>query len=179
MELKNIKESVVEIIKEFPTKSENLLQKNSYFRHVYSLLVGANSFLEIGYRKGIFVEVCKNMGIKSTHIDITDELLRATASKDNKCITSPSLSYLKKCRSKFDLIFQDGSKRYHCRKKEYDLIVKRSILKKNGRIIVDDLHYPDCKKAFKYAIRTHGFDSEVFFVTDNSRYKMGLLKLKS
>jgi hypothetical protein len=179
IELKDIGESVVEIVNKFPTKTENLLHKNSYFRHVYSLLVESNSFLEIGYRKGIFVEVCKHLGIKSTHIDITDDLLRATASKNNKCITSPSLSYLKKCRSKFDLIFQDGSKGCHCRKREYDLIVERSILRENGIIIVDDLHYPACKKAFEYAIKKYGFGSETFSVTDNGRYKMGLLKLKS
>ena len=175
IKLKKIDSSIVEVIKGFPTRSENLLQKNSYFRYVYSLLVDSSSFLELGYRKGIFVEVCKSLGVKSTHVDITDELLRATSSKKNKCITSSSVSYLKRCRGKFDLIFQDGSKDGDCRRKEYDIIDSRSIMSGNGKIIVDDLHYPECKKAFEYAIKKYGFIGETFSVTDNSKYRMGLL----
>ena len=174
-----IEKARVDIIKEFPTNSDRLLQKESYFRRVYSLLIDSKSFLEIGYRKGLFVEICKFLEIQSEHVDISDDLLRAVPSENNKCITSPSLSYLKECKSKFDLIFQDGSKEYDCRKKEYDLIVSGSILKEKGKIIVDDLHYPACKKAFNYAIKRHGFHGKTFSARENLEYKMGLLQFKS
>lgn len=175
IKLKDINESIVELVDGFPTNSDNLLHKNSYFRHVYSLLVDSDSFLEIGYRKGIFVEVCRSLGIRSEHVDIADDLLKATSSRENKCVTSSSIDYLKGCSKKFDLIFQDGSKEYGCRKKEYDLIMKNKILKKEGKIIVDDLHYPGCKKAFLYAVQKYKFNSKTFNVKENKNYIMGLL----
>lgn len=178
IDLKDIKKSIIDIVESFPTNSDNLLHKNSYFRHVYSLLVDSDGFLEIGYRKGILVEVCRSLGIRSEHVDISDDLLKATSSKENKCVTSSSIDYLKGCSKKFDLIFQDGSKEYGCRKKEYDLIIKNKILKKEGKIIVDDLHYPGCKNAFLYAVQKYKFNSKTFNVNnvkENKNYIMGLL----
>ena len=179
IKLKDINESIVELVDGFPTNSDNLLHKNSYFRHVYSLLVDSDSFLEIGYRKGIFVEVCRSLGIRSEHVDITDDLLKATSSRENKCVTSSSIDYLKGCSKKFDLIFQDGSKDYQCRVEEYDLIIRNNLLKSNAIVIVDDLHYKGCKKAFNYAIDKYGFKSRTAKVTDKREkgYKMGFLYL--
>ena len=166
---------VKKVIEEFPTSTKRMLDKKSYFWVVYSRLVGSSSFLEIGYRKGIFTEICKALEIPSVHIDISDEMLKALPTDNNQCITIDSISYLKKCSRKFDLIFQDGSKEYKDRVKEYDLIMSNSILLKGGTIIVDDLHYQGSKDAFKYAYERYNFGWVTTKVKDKKTYEMGIL----
>ncbi len=164
------------VIEDFPTNTKRTLDKESYFWVVYSYLLSADRFLELGYRKGFFTEVCKAMGINSVHVDISDRLLKALPTKLNKCITISSIDYLKKCSGEFDVIFQDGSKRYKDRVKEYNLIMGRGILaSENGIIIVDDLHYDDCKKAFDYAVEEYGFVPKLIKVKDKRYYNMGVL----
>ena len=147
----------------------------SYFHVVYSHLIEADNFLEIGYRKGLFVEVARALVVTSTHVDIDDALLRAKSDKKNTCHTSDSISFLKKCEESFDLIFQDGAKDYKTRKKEYDLIMKRGILRKGGIILVDDLHYAGCQKAFDYASKKYGFETREAKVMDKKPYSIGIL----
>ena len=101
--------------------------------------------------------------------------MRATPTKRNQCITSDSIKYLQKCTSCFDLIFQDGSKRYKDRLTEYSLIMDRSLLRPNGIIIVDDLHYSDCQKAFDKAVSVYDFEHKYVNVKDKMAYRMGIL----
>jgi len=170
-----IRENIVKIVEEFPTNTDRTLNPYSYFHIVYSLLDNASSFLEIGYRKGLFTEVARAMGIKSVHIDISDKLLRAVSTKDNECITMDSISYLKKCKRQFDLVFQDGAKDYKTRRIEYNLLMG-GILSKGGIIISDDLHYPECRKAFDYAVREYQLSPEIRKVKDKKTYELGILR---
>jgi hypothetical protein len=106
----DLPEGIIKVVEQFPTNNLDLLHKDSYFRYVVNMIKDSSSFLEIGYRKGIFIEVCKYFQIPSVHIDISDELLRAQPTIDNQCYTTDSLSFLKSCDRSFDCIFQDGSK---------------------------------------------------------------------
>ncbi|KKN36885.1 hypothetical protein LCGC14_0768950 [marine sediment metagenome] len=171
--------NINKIAKSFPTNSDALLHPKSYFRCVYSYLSQSKRFLEIGYRKGIFVEICKYLNIFSIHVDITDKLLRAIPTKQNACFTTDSLKYLSSCRDRFDLIFQDGAKVYKTRKKEYDLIMQNNILAEGGIILVDDLHYPSCFKAFKYAVSRYKLVHSKKLVYDKNEYYLGVLREKS
>ena len=145
----DLSQGIIDVIEKFPTSSADFLSPNTYFRYVNHFLKESKKFLEIGYRKGVFVEVCKWHGIESVHVDITDELLRAKPTEDNRCVTSSSLKFLRTTTEQFDLIFQDGAKDYRTRKVEYELILTHYILTPSGTIVVDDLHYPDCGKAFQ------------------------------
>lgn len=140
--------NIVRVIKDFPTRNSDLLSNRSYCRYINAFLSTATHFLEIGYRKGIFVEICKEYGLSSVHVDITDKQLKAKPTPKNRCVTSDSISFLKTVTERFDVIFQDGSKEYKTRQKEYRLIKDRGILLDKGIIIVDDLHYGGCKRAF-------------------------------
>lgn len=162
-------------VENFSVNKDRIFHKHSYFWIVYTYLVKSNHFLEIGYRKGLFTEVCRALNIPSVHIDISDKILRAKSDDKNCCLTIDSLSYLEKCTEKFDLIFQDGSKDFHVRQKEYDIINNSSILNSNGVILVDDLHYPDCQKSFEYAIKKYKFLHKTVKVKDKKSYNMGIL----
>lgn len=172
----NIDPKVRKVIEEFPTNTKRILSKKSYFWVIYSYLRESSSFLEIGYRKGLFAEICRAMSVRSIHVDISNKLLRAHSSENNKCITMDSMKYLKESEDAFDLIFQDGSKIYRDRVKEYNLIMSNSILKDYGTIIIDDLHYGDCEKAFNYAIKKYKFDSKTVKVKDKRSYSVGILQ---
>ncbi len=180
IKLKNIRADVLRSIGDvFPERLSRMTGENSYFRYVYSLLCDSSSFLEIGYRWGVFVNVCGILKVNSEHVDICDKRLRVKSNKNNKVITTPSIDYLTTCDKRFDLVFQDGSKDYQCRVEEYDLIIRNNLLKSNAIVIVDDLHYKGCKKAFNYAIDKYGFKSRTAKVTDKREkgYKMGFLYL--
>ena len=171
-----MKDFIRTVVEDFPTNSKKLLDKKSYFWVVYFHLLKSKSFLEIGYRKGLFVEVCKTLNMDSIHIDITDKLLRATPTDNNQCFTIDSVVYLKQCTRSFDLIFQDGSKTYTDRSTEYDLIMDNSLLQSNGVIIADDLHYPDCQRAFDRAVSDYGFEHSYVNVKDKKVYRMGIIR---
>ena len=166
---------IIALLDNFPTNTSRLVNKESYFWVVYENLKAASHFLEIGYRKGVFVEVCKALGIKSVHLDISDQLLRAKPTDTNRCMTINSLDYLKECDEQFDLIFQDGCKKFKTRIKEYDYIVSKNILSPGGKIIVDDLHYSDCQKAFDMVIKKYGYQHKIFQCRDKQNYPVGLL----
>ena len=172
----NLPDHIEQIIKDFPTKSEPLLASDSYVRLIFKYLQNANSFLEIGYRKGLFCEICKAMDIKSVHVDISDKLLRATPTKKNRCLVSNSLDFLNNCTEQFDLIFQDGSKSFNVRIEEYAVIKNRNILSKNGVILIDDLHYPECMRAFDSAIKCGWYLGETIKVSNRKKYKFGVMK---
>lgn len=176
--LADIDTKTLEIIKNFPTNFERTIDKNSYFRYVYSALLGASHFLEIGYRKGLFAEVCAGLGITSVHIDIDDKLLRAKNTENNKCLKIDSLSYLRNCNECFDLVFQDGSKDYVVRKEEYDLLVSRNLLSDESFILADDLHYDECMKAFNEAAKRYSMQKQIYKVKDKAEYEFGVLYRK-
>ncbi len=141
-------DDVKSTIKQFPSRSDQILLPGSYVHHVYHYLLQCKYFLEIGYYKGLFVEICKTMGKDSIHIDISNKKMQSAPTKKNICITEDSKSYLARCEEKFDLIFQDGSKHGEDRYAEYKLIAERDILLPGGTILSDDLHYPACRNAF-------------------------------
>jgi hypothetical protein len=156
---------IQKMVKKFPTNN-SLLLPDGYFSHVVHYLSGTEGkFLEIGYRKGIFVEVCKILSVESVHIDMTDKLLRAIPSDKNICLTMNSLAYLSSTQETFSLIFQDGSKSHSQRLKECETIMKREILCPGGYLIVDDLHYPACKKSFEKAHKLFGYVNPVVIKT--------------
>lgn len=173
MEIASFSSGVIEVIKNFPTTSTEFLKKGSYVQWVYTYLLHSNRFLEIGYRKGLFLEICKEMGLESVHIDITDKLLRAVSTPRNKAITESSVDYLRTCGGKFDLIFQDGSKAYLDRIEEYRLISSKRLLK--GYMIVDDLHYSGCDNAWDMALEI-GF-KKVERIEVPGVYSIGILRI--
>ncbi len=180
MKLNSLPQEIVDLVKKFPTRSAELLHENSYLRYVYHYLLSAERFLEIGYRKGMFVELCKNLRVSSVHIDITSKLLRATPTAKNECFTKDSISYLKSCRDSFDLIFQDGSKEYRDRQEEYALIVQNKIIRDKGIIIADDLHYGGCSRAFREALKKFGWQAQEFDVFSGkkrSKHRIGIIKI--
>lgn len=181
--LKEIPTSICQMVKAFPTDEVPLLTRESYFNYVvhYLLQMDGGKFLEIGYRKGVFTEVCKLLKISSVHLDITDKLLRASPTEDNKCTIIDSLEYLKSCPDVFSFIFQDGSKSFKYRWEEYKLIKERNLLHKDSYIVSDDLHYPDCHRAFDRAISDLGYEGTVIKARGSkkkkhNKYLIGILK---
>lgn len=168
-----------ELIIAFPTNEKDLLPSNSYFNYVYQFLSEKpGKFLEIGYRKGFFLEVCKTMGMSSIHIDITDKLLRAKPTDSNIALVMDSIKFLESTNEKFGLIFQDGSKKFKHRWIEYQLIKERNLLFDNCYIISDDLHYSDCMKAFNKAKDDLGYDVSTIKVRGGKR-TLGVLRYGS
>lgn len=181
--LVKIPPAIVQMSKTFPTNEVPLLAQGSYFNYVVHYLqqMGKGKFLEIGYRKGIFTEVCKLLKIPSVHLDITDELLRASPTKDNICLVADSLEYLKSTPDIFHLIFQDGAKTFTHRWEEYRLIKERGLLHSGSYIVSDDLHYSDCHRAFDRAVSELGYDGIAIKVYGDKRKKrskriIGVLK---
>jgi len=180
MKLAPFSKPVVKAIKAFPTHPY-VLEENSYLQLVHHFLLRSNSFLEIGYQKGLVLEVCKAMNFpRSMHIDITNEKLKATPSENNRCKTIDSLTYLQQCfveKTKFDFIFQDGAKTEDVRYKEYELIFEGNILSRKGVLLVDDYHYRDCRKALRRASKRYPIRSWVMKVVGRKRtYKMVVVK---
>lgn len=166
--------NIQDVVRNFPTNS-CILESESYLKIVYHYLSKCKNFLEIGYRKGLMVEICKHLGILSVHVDIDDRLLRAKPTENNKCITSDSLSFLEKCNQQFDLIFQDGSKEQYVRMKEYELIFSKNIISLPGIILSDDLHYKGCMTAFRKICKKRKLKHYFVDVKEKSRYTMGIM----
>jgi len=171
---KSLSSEMIELAKTFPTNEKELLAPNGYFGYLFHYLSGmSGKFLEIGYRKGFFLEVCKKIKIPSVHIDITDKLLRAVPTDNNTALVMDSIKFLKTTTDKFGLVFQDGSKEFKYRWEEYQLIHERGLLE-GGYIISDDLHYSGCRKAFQQAQLELGYKALEIKVHGGKR-KLGVL----
>lgn len=178
-----VPDDIAQILVRFPTSEDELLPRKSYFNYVLSYLqqIKTGKFLEIGYRKGVFVEVCKLLKVSSVHLDITDKLLRASPTENNVCLTTDSLEYLEFTSENFHLIFQDGSKSFYHRWEEYKIITERGLLYEGSYIVSDDLHYPDCLKAFSRALSELEYEGMVIEVQGSKKkkrrkHKIGVLK---
>ncbi len=177
---------IAQMLRSFPTSEDELLPQNSYFNYVlyYLQRIKRGKFLEIGYRKGVFVEVCKLLKVPSVHLDVTDKLLRASPTENNICLLKDSLEYLKYNRDIFQLIFQDGSKSFHHRWGECKLIRENDLLDSESYMISDDLHYRDCRRAFDKAISELQYEGIVIEVRGSKKkkrhkHKIGILKIGS
>ena len=179
MKLKPFSAEWKHILHEFGC-SKDYLKDGNYTHAVFSLLSESERFLEIGFRKGMWIHVCKSLNIPSVHIDITKKLLRTKGTKQQRWFEADSLTWLNKCKDQFDLIFQDGSKQGDIRVREYEIIARRNLLAPDGVIIVDDIHYKKALKAFNLA-PNYGFKKiDTYNVSvSNKGYSQGILALNS
>lgn len=85
-------------------------------------------------------------------------------------IRGSSVDVLPTLVGKFDIIYVDGDHSYKGAKKDLELSLP--LLKENGKIIVDDLHYPSVRQAFNEFVSENDVISKGDEITVNYKSNM-------
>ena len=118
------------------------------------------------------VNKMKNWDTQEKWDEVYKSVLKKVEPYKNRAsiIRGSSVDVLPTLVGKFDIIYVDGDHSYKGAKKDLELSLP--LLKENGKIIVDDLHYPSVRQAFYEFVSENDVISKGDEITVNYKSNM-------